>query len=59
MADANPAIPTPTIEESSRSSVSQPPMQAAMTPTNTLTMDSQTLQITQHKLNGKNFREWF
>ncbi|XP_052190011.1 uncharacterized protein LOC127799834 [Diospyros lotus] len=34
-------------------------MQAAMTPANTLTMDSQTLQITQHKLNGINFREWF
>ena len=26
---------------------------------NTLSLDSNSLQITQHRLNGRNFREWF
>jgi len=60
MGGSNPATSTPMIEESSCSSVPQPPItQATITPANILTMDSQTLQITQHNLNGRNFREWF
>ena len=43
----------------SEASVNTTSPQVAAATTNTLSMDSQTLQITQHRLNGRNFQEWF
>jgi len=31
----------------------------AVVSNNTLSLDNNSLQITQHRLNGRNFREWF
>jgi len=52
MASPNPAA-IPTIEESSHGSTpQQPSVQPIVIPASTLSMDNQTLQITQHKMNG-------